>query len=214
MGYAIARAAVEAGARVTLVSGPVSLETPNSVQRHDVVTAQQMHDVVMGKMNDVDIFISTAAVADYRPDTIHAQKIKKNAETLQINMVKNPDILSTVKQRYPACFCVGFAAETKNLQDYAISKLKEKINKKLIDCITFFSPSAVNSFVQLIGEESIDQIKMQNIQKYEYINWYYEYGNAYHFRRFQKMNCNEKLGSLSKSSRRGVRNPGELFTNF
>jgi phosphopantothenoylcysteine decarboxylase/phosphopantothenate--cysteine ligase len=126
MGFAIARAAAEAGARVTLVSGPVSLETPDSVKRHDVVSAQQMHDVVMGKMEDVDIFIGTAAVADYRPDTIYAQKIKKNAESLQITLVKNPDVLSTVKQRYPACFCVGFAAETDNLEHHARTKLHDK----------------------------------------------------------------------------------------
>lgn len=126
MGFAIARAAIEAGARVTLISGPVSLETPDSVQRHDVVSAQQMHDAVMAKMEDVDVFIGTAAVADYRPDTILAQKIKKNAESLQINLVKNPDILSNVKQRYPACFCVGFAAETENLEHHARSKLHDK----------------------------------------------------------------------------------------
>lgn len=126
MGFAVARAAVEAGARVTLVSGPVTLETPNSVQRHDVISAQQMHDVVMGKMEDVDIFIGIAAVADYRPDTIQAQKIKKDAKDLEIRLIKNPDILSTVKQRYPACFCVGFAAETENLEHHARTKLHDK----------------------------------------------------------------------------------------
>ncbi len=126
MGFAIARAAIEAGARVTLVSGPVGLETPDSVLRNDVVSAQQMHDAVMAKMEDVDIFIATAAVADYRPDAILAQKIKKTAETLQINLVRNPDILSNVKQRYPACFCVGFAAETENLEHHARSKLHDK----------------------------------------------------------------------------------------
>ena len=126
MGFSIANAAVEAGARVTLVSGPVALETPNSVQRHDVISAQQMHDLIMGKMKDVDIFIGTAAVADYRPDMIHAQKIKKDADDLQIKLIKNPDILSTVKQRYPACFCVGFAAETENLEHHARTKLHDK----------------------------------------------------------------------------------------
>lgn len=126
MGFAIARAAIEAGARVTLISGPVSLETPDSVQRRDVVSAQEMYDAVMAKMEDVDIFIGTAAVADYRPDTILAQKIKKTDENLQITLIKNPDILSTVKQRYPACFCVGFAAETQNLEHYARNKLHDK----------------------------------------------------------------------------------------
>ena len=126
MGFSIAKAAVEAGARVTLVSGPVALDTPNGVQRNDVISALQMHDTVMGKMDDVDIFIATAAVADYRPETISSQKIKKEAEELQIKLVKNPDILSTVKQRYPACFCVGFAAETDNLEHHARTKLHDK----------------------------------------------------------------------------------------
>ncbi|MGD9386270.1 MAG: bifunctional phosphopantothenoylcysteine decarboxylase/phosphopantothenate--cysteine ligase CoaBC [Thioalkalispiraceae bacterium] len=126
MGFAVAQAAVEAGARVSLVSGPVNLETPDSVQRHDVVSAQQMYDLVMGKMEDVDIFISAAAVADYRPDTIHAQKLKKDTDSLQINLVKNPDVLRTVKQHHPACFCVGFAAETDNLEHHARTKLHDK----------------------------------------------------------------------------------------
>jgi len=126
MGYAIAQAAMEAGARVTLVSGPVSLETPDGLQRHDVVSAQQMNDTVMGRMDDVDIFISTAAVADYRPEAIKEHKIKKQDEQLQITLVKNPDILSSVKQRYPACFCVGFAAETENLEHNARTKLHDK----------------------------------------------------------------------------------------
>lgn len=126
MGFAIARAAAEAGARVTLVSGPVSLVTPDSVHRHDVISAREMHDVIMGKMEDVDILIAAAAVADYRPDTIHAQKIKKSEDSLEIKLVRNPDILSTVKQRYPACYCVGFAAETENLEHHARTKLHDK----------------------------------------------------------------------------------------
>ena len=126
MGFAVAQAAVEAGARVTLVSGPVSLNTPDGVKRHNVTSAQQMHDAVMSYMNDVDIFIASAAVADYRPETMQEQKIKKHQDTLQINLVKNPDILRNVKQRYPACFCVGFAAETENLEHHARSKLHDK----------------------------------------------------------------------------------------
>lgn len=126
MGYSLAQAAMEAGARVTLVSGPVSLETPDGLQRYDVVSAQQMHDTVMSRMDDVDIFVSTAAVADYRPEQIHTQKIKKKNEQLSIVLVRNPDILSSVKQRYPACFCVGFAAETENLEHNARNKLHDK----------------------------------------------------------------------------------------
>ncbi|VAW96664.1 Phosphopantothenoylcysteine decarboxylase / Phosphopantothenoylcysteine synthetase [hydrothermal vent metagenome] len=126
MGFAVAQAAVEAGARVTLVSGPVSLDTPDGVKRHDVDSAQQMQDAVTSSMNDVDILIATAAVADYRPVQVQPQKIKKQQTEIQINLIKNPDILSNAKQRYPACFCVGFAAETENLEHYARTKLHDK----------------------------------------------------------------------------------------
>lgn len=126
MGYAIAEAAVEAGARVSLVSGPVSLESPDSVQCVRVMSAQDMLGAVMARMHDVDIMIATAAVADYRPVQVEAQKIKKTADKLELVLVRNPDILSAVKERYPACYCVGFAAETENLEHNARSKLHDK----------------------------------------------------------------------------------------
>lgn len=126
MGYAIAGAAVEAGARVSLVSGPVHLDCPDSVQRVHVTSAEEMLNAVMGRMNDVDILIATAAVADYRPERVAAQKIKKNADRFELVMIRNPDILTAVKERYPACYCVGFAAETENLEHNARTKLHEK----------------------------------------------------------------------------------------
>lgn len=126
MGYAIATAAVEAGARVTLVSGPVSLAAPDLVHHIAVVSAEEMHDNVMAKMDDVDVFIAAAAVADYRPEVVAENKIKKDDEALTIKLKRNTDILSNVKRRYPAAFCVGFAAETENLEHHARTKLHDK----------------------------------------------------------------------------------------
>jgi len=126
MGYAVAAAAFEAGARVTLVSGPVCLPVPDGVHPIPVVSAQDMHDAVMSRMEDVDIYIGAAAVADYRPELVATGKIKKGAETLSLTLVRNPDILTSVKRRYPASFCVGFAAETDNLEHHARNKLHDK----------------------------------------------------------------------------------------
>ncbi|MDZ7804786.1 MAG: bifunctional phosphopantothenoylcysteine decarboxylase/phosphopantothenate--cysteine ligase CoaBC [Thiohalophilus sp.] len=126
MGFALAEAAAEAGARVILVSGPVSLATPAHVERIDVVSAGQMHESVMARAEQADIFIATAAVADYRPVQILEQKIKKDPVSLSLELEKTPDILAGVKQRHPRLFCVGFAAETTDLARYARAKLQEK----------------------------------------------------------------------------------------
>ena len=126
MGYAVAAAAFEAGARVTLVSGPVCLPAPDGVQQIPIVSAQEMFDTVMSRMDDVDIYIGAAAVADYRPETAVSGKIKKDTDTLSLTLVRNPDILASVKRRYPAAFCVGFAAETDNLEHHARTKLHDK----------------------------------------------------------------------------------------
>ncbi|MGD8172546.1 bifunctional phosphopantothenoylcysteine decarboxylase/phosphopantothenate--cysteine ligase CoaBC [Vibrio sp. TRT 21S02] len=131
MGYALAEAAVSLGANVTLVSGPVSLTTPNGVNRINVDSADNMHQQVMDNATNSDIFISCAAVADYRPQTISDQKLKKTDDNdhMTITMVKNPDIVASVAamtENRP--FTVGFAAETQNVETYARGKLK---NKKL-----------------------------------------------------------------------------------
>ncbi|WP_367987862.1 bifunctional phosphopantothenoylcysteine decarboxylase/phosphopantothenate--cysteine ligase CoaBC [Vibrio sp. NTOU-M3] len=131
MGYALAEAAVSLGADVTLVSGPVSLTTPNGVNRINVDSADNMHQQVMDNATNSDIFISCAAVADYRPQTISDQKLKKTDDNdhMTITMVKNPDIVAsvaTMTENRP--FTVGFAAETQNVETYARGKLK---NKKL-----------------------------------------------------------------------------------
>ena len=104
-----------AGARVTLVSGPVGLQTPALVKRIDVTSARDMYQSVMACIADCDIFIGCAAVADYRPEQCAAQKIKKTADRLDIRMVRNEDIIALVAAREPRPFTVGFAAETTEL---------------------------------------------------------------------------------------------------
>lgn len=126
MGFAIAQACIEQGAIVTLVSGPVSLPTPEHVTRINVESAQQMHTAVMKNIDEQDIFIACAAVADYRPELSAEQKIKKSSSDLQIKLVPNPDILADVAALESAPFTLGFAAETDKLSEYAVDKLKRK----------------------------------------------------------------------------------------
>ena len=126
MGFALAAAAQEMGADVTLVAGPVNLPTPAGVNRVDVVTAEQMLAAV--KATSMDVFVSCAAVADYRPASVAEQKIKKESQgdASQIALVKNPDILTTIATASGAPFCVGFAAETENVKAHALDKLERK----------------------------------------------------------------------------------------
>ena len=126
MGFAMARAAHDAGAQVTLISGPVALATPDGVTRIDVRSAQQMHDVVLRQVSFADIFIATAAVADYRPKLAAEEKIKKSDEKLVLELVRNPDILAAVAAANHVLFTVGFAAETHNLEKNAQAKLLAK----------------------------------------------------------------------------------------
>lgn len=126
MGYAIAEAAVEAGAKVILVSGPVSLEAPDRVTRINVESAADMEAAVKEQIKLTDIFIASAAVADYRPVTVQQDKIKKKEERLTLELEKNTDILAMVKADYAKTFCVGFAAETQDLESYARAKLEQK----------------------------------------------------------------------------------------
>lgn len=126
MGFAVARAARDAGARVTLVSGPVTRKTPRGVWRVNVESADDMHGAVQEYLPDTDIFISVAAVADYRPEDIAANKIKKAGETMQLNLIRNPDILAQVAASENAPFTVGFAAETENVIENARAKLFHK----------------------------------------------------------------------------------------
>jgi phosphopantothenoylcysteine decarboxylase/phosphopantothenate--cysteine ligase len=125
MGYALARACAEAGADVTLVSGPVCLPTPAGVTRIDVRSAQEMREAVLTQL-PADVFIAVAAVADYRPASFAEHKIKKTAGNLTLELAANPDILAEIAARPDAPFCVGFAAESRDLATYAEGKRQAK----------------------------------------------------------------------------------------
>jgi len=126
MGYALAQAALEAGASVELISGPCTLAASDRIQLRHVESAEQMLQAVEAEIDKIDIFIAVAAVADYRPQQVAGNKIKKTDETMTLQLVKNPDILATVASRNDKPFCVGFAAETEQLEDYARKKLQQK----------------------------------------------------------------------------------------
>ena len=126
MGYAVAAAAAAHGATVVLVSGPVSLPPPAGVEIVAVKTAQEMYEATHRHLENVDIFIAAAAVADYRPGDTALQKIKKTSETMTLELVRTPDILASVARLDDAPFTVGFAAETEKLRDYARRKLEDK----------------------------------------------------------------------------------------
>jgi phosphopantothenoylcysteine decarboxylase/phosphopantothenate--cysteine ligase len=126
MGYALAEAAQEAGAQVTLISGPVSLTAPPRVKRIAVTSAREMLDASLATLPECDIFIAAAAVADYRPATLAEQKIKKHQEQMQLALVKNPDIVAAVAGHAQRPFTVGFAAETENVLAHARDKLARK----------------------------------------------------------------------------------------
>lgn len=126
MAYALAGEAAAAGARVTLISGPVSLPTPESVKRIDVVSAEDMLQAVMDAVDQADVFIGVAAVADYRPAEVASDKIKKQAGEMQLKLVRNPDIISEVAGLARRLLVVGFAAETENLVTNGEDKLKRK----------------------------------------------------------------------------------------
>jgi phosphopantothenoylcysteine decarboxylase/phosphopantothenate--cysteine ligase len=126
MGFAVAAAAQEAGARVTLVSGPVALQTPAGVERVNVETAAQMYSAVHAAIADCDVYIGAAAVADYTPCTCADNKIKKTADTLDLHLEKSADILASVAALERRPFVVGFAAETTNVEAHAMAKLERK----------------------------------------------------------------------------------------
>ncbi|MEP7096444.1 MAG: bifunctional phosphopantothenoylcysteine decarboxylase/phosphopantothenate--cysteine ligase CoaBC [Dokdonella sp.] len=126
MGFAIAEAAAQQGAAVTLIAGPVALATPSGVTRIDVRSAAQMRDAVLAQAPRQAIFVSAAAVGDFRAQHVAAQKLKKNGDTLELSLVQNPDILADVAALPRRPFMVGFAAETENIEAYARAKLDAK----------------------------------------------------------------------------------------
>lgn len=131
MGFAIAKAAADMGAEVTLVSGPVNLATPAGVKRVDVISTQDMLEAVMSRVDKHDIFIGCAAVADYRVADVAVDKIKKTSTDMQLALVRNPDILASVASHNPRPFTLGFAAETQDVERYA----KDKLLRKKLDMI-------------------------------------------------------------------------------
>jgi len=147
MAYALAAEAAAAGATVTLVSGPVALPTPDRVQRINVISAQNMLDAVMTQVGDCDVFIGVAAVADYRPVEVSAQKLKKSSESMTVQLTRNPDIVATVAaleaQMRP--FTVGFAAETENIEAFA----RDKRERKKLDLLF------ANDAVATMGSDAI-----------------------------------------------------------
>lgn len=126
MGYALAEAARDAGAKVVLLSGPVSLAAPRGVERIDIESAEGLRDEALARAVDADIFIAAAAVADYRPADVAPGKIKKTGETLSLDFVRTPDVLAEVAALPDAPFTVGFAAETDDVIDNARTKLERK----------------------------------------------------------------------------------------
>lgn len=145
MGFSLAAAARDAGADVTLVAGPVQLETPENVQRVDVISALQMHREVLARAPAEDIFISVAAVADYRVEQIHDGKIKKTQNDMTLKLTRNPDILADVAGLDQRPFCVGFAAETGNLEQYARGKLEKKRLDMIVANLVGGSDTGFNS---------------------------------------------------------------------
>ena len=158
MGYALAQCAAEAGARVTLISGPVQLATPDRVHRIDVLSADDMLAASLEHSQDCDVFIGVAAVADYRPARVEQDKIKKSAESLSLELVRNPDIISRIAAGDAAPFMVGFAAETRDVVDHG----REKLQRKKLDLLfanpatpTFNSDSIEATAIWADGEQSL-----------------------------------------------------------
>lgn len=170
MGFAIANAARQRGARVKLVCGPVGLADPVDVEVHRVDSTRAMHDSVMSLLDDVDIVIKTAAVSDYRPASPAAHKIKKTADHLTLELEKTTDILREIGQRKGPRLLIGFAAETRDLQENAAQKLREK-NLDLIvgnvigeagsgfagdtNKVTLFFPDGKAEPLEMMGKEDV-----------------------------------------------------------
>jgi phosphopantothenoylcysteine decarboxylase/phosphopantothenate--cysteine ligase len=147
MGFAVAEAARDAGARVTLIAGPVSLPTPAGLNRVDVESAAQMFDAVHAALRDADVYIGAAAVADYRPAACAERKIKKTSDCLELSLERAPDILASVASLKPRPFVVGFAAETHDIERHA----RDKLVRKHLDLIAANDVSAGDVFE---GEEN------------------------------------------------------------
>ena len=166
MGYALAIAAAEAGAETILISGPVHLSAPDRVTMKYVTSAIEMHQAAMESSVGADIFIGAAAVADFRPEQVQDQKIKKgDSDTMSINMVKNPDVIASVAQLENKPFIAGFAAETQQVESYA----KTKLERKNLDMIVANDVSNERiGFNSDINEVTV--ITKQEIVKFDEVN--------------------------------------------
>lgn len=168
-GYALAQAAWEAGADVTLISGPTALPCPHGVSRINVETAQQMLDAVMENIHGQDIFIAVAAVADWRIKNISTEKIKKDSQsTPDLQFEANPDILATVASQKSGPWCVGFAAETENLSEYAHAKRLRKGIPMLIGNLAQHVMDAEHTTVSIFddhGEHTLPLSTKQDIAR-------------------------------------------------
>ena len=151
MGYSLALAARESGAKVTIVSGPVSLETPAGVNRVNVETAEEMYSEVQKLIDDIDIFIGCAAVSDYQAKSTSLEKIKRKNSDLSLDLKPSPDILTSVSARDKGPFTIGFAAETAEVMRYA----KEKIAKKSLDMIAANKVGPDHGFDQELNSLSV-----------------------------------------------------------
>ncbi|MEE2652482.1 MAG: bifunctional phosphopantothenoylcysteine decarboxylase/phosphopantothenate--cysteine ligase CoaBC [Pseudomonadota bacterium] len=171
MGYALAEAAADAGARVTLISGPTQLPCPPRVTRVDVISADDMYQASMANMGSCDIFIACAAVADYRPAHIEEQKIKKQNTSMHIELVRNPDIVSAVASHAQRPFTVGFAAETQDVIHYAKGKLEKKnldmiIANDVSDTrIGFNSDENSVTIIDPSGQQKLEQMGKRQLAK-------------------------------------------------
>ena len=160
MGYAVARAALAAGAEVTLISGPVTLTAPVGARLERVETAAQMFDAVKRHVARADIFISVAAVADYRVDKPRKHKIKKTDESqLALKLVPNPDILGWVAARPKAPFCVGFAAESRNLDTYADQKRRRKKVNVMVANLAQEAIGSDENEVSLLDDKGLHRLR-------------------------------------------------------
>ncbi|UTW50010.1 bifunctional phosphopantothenoylcysteine decarboxylase/phosphopantothenate--cysteine ligase CoaBC [Bacterioplanoides sp. SCSIO 12839] len=171
MGYAIAEAARDAGARVTLISGPVNLPAPERITLKQINSARDMLDEALAQMGECQVFIAAAAVADYRPLTVANQKIKKSGDQIDITMIKNPDVVATVAHHEQRPFTVGFAAETQAVEDYARGKLTNKNLDMIVandvsrEDIGFNSDNNAATAIWQEGQQSFDSMSKHTMAR-------------------------------------------------
>lgn len=172
MGYAIAQAALDAGASTCLISGPTKLTPPERAQLTKILSADDMFAASTEQAKDCDIFIACAAVADYRPESIANEKLKKDkSDSMTLTLVKNPDIVAAVANLQPKPFTVGFSAETQNLQEFA----RDKLNRKNLDMIVandvskpgigFNSDDNAATLIYSDGEKELTQRSKQQLAR-------------------------------------------------